>query len=93
MYLDGEYSTRCGINTYLAQTSDFVFIPRNILHNYQSGLNGGKVLVISPAELEKYYKEVADIPHTRNEIQWDAEVAIPRGHRQEFLDNLRHLIQ
>ena len=91
--LDGEYSIRCGNNTYLAQKGDFVFIPRNIPHNYQSGPNGGKALVISPAGLEKYFKEVADILHTQNEIQWDAEVEIARRYGQEFLDNLRHWSQ
>jgi hypothetical protein len=37
-----------------------VFIPKGIEHKYQSGSNGGKVLVISPAGLEKYFKEIAE---------------------------------
>jgi hypothetical protein len=55
---DGEYSTRCGISTYLAQTSDFVFNPRNILHNYQSGPNGGKVLVSRLPDLKDITKRL-----------------------------------
>jgi quercetin dioxygenase-like cupin family protein len=59
--LDGEYSMKYGNKTYLAHTDDFVFIPKDIHHNYWSGPHGGKVLVISPPGLEGYFKEVADI--------------------------------
>jgi mannose-6-phosphate isomerase-like protein (cupin superfamily) len=59
--LDGSYSIRCGDREYQAYPGDFVFIPKGIPHNYQSGPRGGKVLVISPAGLEVYFKEVSDI--------------------------------
>ena len=49
-----------GNKTYPSQIGDFVFIPKGTPHNYQSGPTGGKVLVISPAGLEKYFKEVAN---------------------------------
>ncbi len=88
--LDGEYSIRCGNKTYLAQVGDFVFIPKDIHHNYQSGPNGGKVLIISPPGLEGYFKEVADILYTLNKLEWGEEVEIARRYGQEFLDNLRH---
>lgn len=45
--------------TYHSQAGDFKFIPKGIPH-YQSGPTDGKVLVILPAGLEKYFKEVAD---------------------------------
>ena len=51
--LEGEYQIRSGKEVYHAQRGDFVFIPKGIEHKYQSGSNGGKVLVISPAGLEK----------------------------------------
>ncbi|MER5175964.1 MAG: AraC family ligand binding domain-containing protein, partial [Candidatus Nitrosocosmicus sp.] len=72
--LDGEYSIRCGNKTYLAQVGDFVFIPKDIHHNYQSGPNGGKVLIISPPGLEGYFKEVADILYTQHKLEWNEEV-------------------
>jgi mannose-6-phosphate isomerase-like protein (cupin superfamily) len=89
--LDGSYSIRCGDRLYQAHFGDFVFIPKDIPHNYQSGPEGGKVLVISPAGLEGYFKEVADILHMEGkEIPWNHEVEIAKRYGQEFLDSLKH---
>jgi len=35
--LDGSYSIRCGDRLYQSHHEDLVFIPKDILHNYQSG--------------------------------------------------------
>ncbi len=43
----------------LGKVGDFVFIPKGVPHNYRSGPRGGKVLVVSPAGLEKYFAQVA----------------------------------
>ena len=89
--LDGSYSIRYGDREYQAYPRDFVFIPKGIPHNYQSGPQGGKVLVISPAGLEGYFKEVADILNMKGkEIPWNQEVEIARRYGQEFLDSLKH---
>ena len=89
--LDGSYSIRCGDREYQAYPGDFVFIPKGIPHNYQSGPRGGKVLVISPAGLEVYFKEVSDILLKQgNEIPWNQEVEIAKRYDQEFLDSLKH---
>ncbi len=92
--LDGQYSIRCANETYQARPGDFVFIPKGLPHNYQSGPQGGKVLVISPSGLEGYFKEVADILHNQdNKISWNQEVEIAKRYGQEFLDNLNHWSQ
>ena len=92
--LDGQYSIRCDNEIYHAQPGDFVFIPKGIPHNYQSGSQGGKVLVISPAGLEGYFREVADILcNQNNKISWNEEIEIARRYGQEFLDSLRHWSQ
>jgi quercetin dioxygenase-like cupin family protein len=89
--LDGQYYIRCDNEIYHSQPGDFVFIPKGIPHNYQSGSQGGKILVISPAGLERYFKEVADILYNQdNKISWDEEIEIARRYGQEFLDNLKH---
>ncbi len=88
--IDGEYSIRCGNKTHLAHRGDFVFIPKDIHHNYRSGPKGGKVLVISPPGLEGYFKEVADILYTQNTMSWKVEEEIANRYGQEFLDDLRH---
>ena len=59
--LDGNYSIRCGDREYHTHRGDFVFIPKDIPHRYQSGPQGGEVLVISPTGLEGYFKEDIDI--------------------------------
>jgi quercetin dioxygenase-like cupin family protein len=88
--LAGEYSIKSGNRTYLSQIGDFVFIPKDVPHNYKSGPSGGKVLVISPAGLEDYFKEVAGILHKQNRISWSTEVEIAQRYGQEFLDDLKH---
>ncbi|MGN6629522.1 MAG: cupin domain-containing protein [Candidatus Nitrosocosmicus sp.] len=89
--LDGNYSIRCGKREYQTHPGDFVFIPKGISHNYQSGPKGGKVLVISPAGLEGYFKEVADILVRQDKkITWSQEVEIAKRYCQEFLDGLKH---
>lgn len=87
--LEGEYTIQCGEDVYTAKAGDFVFIPKGLPHSYQSGANGGKVLVISPAGLEKYFAEVADVLKV-GAITWEQEQEIAKKYGQEFLDNLKH---
>ncbi|MGA7898291.1 MAG: hypothetical protein WCA39_05450 [Nitrososphaeraceae archaeon] len=68
---------------------DFVFIPKAIPHSYKSGQCGGKMLVISPAGLENYFKEVASAIQT-GKITWELEKEIASRYGQQFLDNLKH---
>ncbi len=87
--LEGEYTIHCGEDVYTANVGDFVFIPKGIPHNYHSGANGGKVLVLSPAGLEKYFAGVADVLKIGT-ITWGQEQEIAKKYGQEFLDNLKH---
>lgn len=87
--LKGKYSIRYGEKTVIAKAGDFVFIPKGTPHNYQSGPEGGKVLVISPAGLEGYFAGVADALKERP-ITWEMEQEIARKYGQEFLDGLKH---
>ena len=87
--LEGKYSIQYGKKSYHSQIRDFVFIPKGIPHNYQSGSNGRKVLVISSAGLEKYFKEVANVLQI-SQITGELEKEIACRYGQEFLDNLEH---
>ncbi|HYX56750.1 MAG TPA: cupin domain-containing protein [Nitrososphaeraceae archaeon] len=87
--LEGEYQITCGKEVYHAQRGDFVFIPKRIEHKYQSGSNGGKVLVICPAGLEKYFREIAETLRI-GPITWELEQEIARRYGQEFLEGLKH---
>ena len=56
---------------------------------YKSGQSGGKMLVISPAGLENYFKKVASAIQT-GKITWELEKEIASRYGQQFLDNLKH---
>ena len=87
--LEGGYTIHCGEDVFTANAGDFVFIPKGTQHSYHSGTAGGKVLVLSPAGLEKYFAEVADVLKV-NPISWELEQEISKKFGQEFIDNLKH---
>jgi len=64
-------------------------IPKETPHSYHSGENGGRILVITPAGLERYFTEVSEMLRI-GPITWELEQEIARQHGQEFLDNLKH---
>lgn len=66
-----------------------MFIPKGIEHKYQSGSSGSKVLVISPAGLEKYFKEIAETLLI-GPITWELKQEIVCRYGQEFLESLKH---
>ncbi|MGI0020786.1 MAG: cupin domain-containing protein [Nitrososphaera sp.] len=87
--LEGEYSIRYGEKQILAKAGDFVFIPKGVPHNYRSGPQGGRVLVVSPADLEKYFAQVAGMLKD-GPVSWESEQEIAGRYGQEFLDSLAH---
>ncbi len=87
--LEGDYLIKYSNEVSQVTRGDFVFISKGVPHNYQSGANGGRVLVISPAGLEKYFQEVADkLKH--GPITWELEQEIARRYGQQFLEHLKH---
>ena len=87
--LNGTYMIRSGDRIHTATPGDFVFIPKNVPHRYQSGAQGGTVLVISPAGLEQYFAEAAEVLKN-GPLTWEIEREIARRHGQEFLEKLKH---
>ena len=87
--LEGSYTIRCDRAVYQAGPGDFVFIPTGTPHNYQTGPNGGKVLVLAPAGLERYFSGVVEILAV-GDITWEQEKAIAAQYGQEFIDNMHH---
>lgn len=87
--LEGDYHIKCGKKSHHVKKGDFVFVPKGTAHNYQSGPNGGKVLVISPPGLEKYFKEVADSLNVGS-LTWELEQKIAHRYGQEFINSLKH---
>jgi|SRR5215467_6682750 mannose-6-phosphate isomerase-like protein (cupin superfamily) len=87
--LEGEYVIQCGDKINHSKAGDFVFIPKAVPHSYKSGQSGGKMLVISPAGLENYFKKVANAVRT-GKITWELEKEIASQYGQQFLDSLNH---
>jgi quercetin dioxygenase-like cupin family protein len=87
--LEGEYEIRCGDRTFVGEQGSFVFVPRGTPHGYTVGPSGGRVLVITPAGLERYFAEVAD-RLAKGPVSMDDEAEIAARYGQEFLDRLRH---
>jgi quercetin dioxygenase-like cupin family protein len=87
--LDGEYQIRCGGHVFAGTAGSFVFVPRGTPHSYTVGPAGGRVLVVTPAGLERYFAEVAErLGQGAVSMEDEAEIAARYG--QEFLDRLRH---
>lgn len=87
--LEGEYEIRCEGDTFIGKPESFVFVPRGASHGYTVGPHGGRVLVITPAGLERYFAEVAD-RLGNGPVSMDDEAEIAARYGQEFLDRLRH---
>lgn len=85
----GRIQPHCGEQIYRAAPGDFVYIPKGTRHLYQSGASGGRVLVLSPAGLERYFSEVAGLLRIGS-VTWDVEQAIAKQYGQEFFDQLNH---
>jgi quercetin dioxygenase-like cupin family protein len=87
--LDGEYEIRCGDEVFIGTAGSFVFVPRGAPHGYTVGPAGGRVLVVTPAGLERYFADVAD-RLANGPVSMDEEADIAARYGQEFLDRLRH---
>jgi quercetin dioxygenase-like cupin family protein len=87
--LDGEYEIRCGDDTFVGTAGSFVFVPSGAPHGYKVGPAGGRVLVVTPAGLERYFAEVAQ-RLGRGAVSMEDEVEIAARYGQDFLDRLRH---
>jgi quercetin dioxygenase-like cupin family protein len=87
--LDGEYEVRCRDQVFTGTAGSFVFVPRGAAHGYTVGPAGGRVLVITPAGLERYFAEVED-RLAQGAVSMDVEADIAACYGQEFLDRLRH---
>ncbi len=87
--LDGEYEIRCGSDVFVGTAGSFVFVPRGMSHGYTVGSVGGRVLVVTPAGLDRYFSEVAD-RLAEGPVPLDVEADIAARYGQEFLDRVRH---
>lgn len=72
-----------------AVAGDCVTIPPGTPHRYQVGETGGKVIVISPPHLEKYFGTVSQRLQEA-EVSLEEEKAVAAKYGQDFLDMSAH---
>jgi len=87
--LEGQYEIRCGNDVFVGKGGSFVFVPRGAPHGYTVGPQGGRVLVVTPAGLDRYFAEVAE-RLALGPVPLDIEAEIAALYGQEFLDRLCH---
>jgi hypothetical protein len=63
--------------------------PQGAIHNYQVGPEGGRVLVVSPPGLKKFFHQLSEALKT-GPVTWGQEDEIARRYGQEFFDKLTH---
>ena len=87
--VEGNYQFNLDGKIIDAVKGDFVVIPENIPHKYNSGENGGSILVTTPASVENYFLHVAEkLLHGDVPLEYEFEYAKKNG--QLFLENNGH---
>lgn len=89
--IEGEYRFVLENKTLDAKTGDVVVVPKDTPHKFTVGTSGGKVLIISPPELENYFLQVSELL-TKGNVAWETESDIARQYGQVFLENTNHWI-
>lgn len=89
LVLEGEYTFYLDEKPLRVGPGAAVAVPAGTAHRYKSGPAGGRVIVISPPHLEKYFTTVADLAQNR-EVTLSEEAAIASRYGQHFLDLSGH---
>lgn len=87
--IEGQYKFVLENKTLNAKVGDVIVIPKDVPHKFTVGPSGGKVLIISPPELENYFSQVSYLLR-RNSVTWETESNIARQYGQVFLENTNH---
>jgi len=87
--LEGNYTFILNGKTIEATKGDFVFIPQNAPHKYKSGLNGGQILVTTPASVETYFLHIAE-KLLNGDVSLEYEFEFAKNHGQIFLETSEH---
>lgn len=60
--LEGEYTVKCGDETFTATSGCFVYLPHGLSHSWRAGPQGGRKLILGlPAGLEDFFRDMADL--------------------------------
>lgn len=87
--LEGSYTVECEAEQFEGIEDSFIFVPQGAVHKYTVGAKGGRLLVVPPSGLERYFREVSQIL-VQGALDLEEEYIIAEQYRQEFVDRLRH---
>ncbi len=87
--LEGNYIFTLNGETMEAGKGDFISIPAHVPHKYKSGAAGGKVLVTTPPNVEKYFLHIAE-KLLAGAVSQEYEFAFAAQNGQVFLDTSEH---
>ncbi|MEO8623584.1 MAG: cupin domain-containing protein [bacterium] len=87
--VEGAYTFYRDSEVIHAGPGKSVVIPAGVAHRYRSGPAGGRALVISPPDLERYFWEVAERLRV-GVLPLDEEFAIATANGQDFLERAGH---
>ena len=90
--IEGNYEFVLDTKPIKAKTGDVISIPKGIPHRFVVGSTGGRVLIISPPELEYYFSKVSELL-VKDKVTWETESDIAKQYGQIFIDNVKHLSQ
>jgi quercetin dioxygenase-like cupin family protein len=89
LVLDGEYTFVRGAATVVAHPGQALTVPAGVPHRYVVGPAGGRVLVVTPPHLDRYFASVAARLAT-GPVPLEEEFAIAAEFGQDFLDREGH---
>jgi quercetin dioxygenase-like cupin family protein len=87
--LEGSYTFHRGDETLSGVAGDAVSIPAGVPHRFVAGSDGGKVIIISPPGLDRYFWSVAQAL-VEGELSFADESVVAAEHGQDFLESGAH---
>lgn len=84
--VEGNYQFNLNGEIINAIKGDFIYIPKNVPHKYNSGENGGQILVTTPASVENYFFHIAE-KLLQGEVPLEYEFEFAKANGQLFLEN------
>ncbi|AJM93081.1 cupin domain-containing protein [Nitrosopumilus piranensis] len=87
--IEGEYEFFLNGESIIAKSGDVICVPTNAPHRFETGPNGGHVMVTSPPNLEFYFWEVSNMLSKGN-VSFEQESEIGKKYGQMFLDGSKH---
>jgi quercetin dioxygenase-like cupin family protein len=87
--LEGSYTFYRGDEIVHGAVGDAVSIPAGVPHRFVAGPDGGKVIIISPPDLDRYFWNVG-VATAQGELSFVDESAVAAEHGQAFLDSGAH---